>query len=313
MKTLNPIILVVMIFALFSSCKKDKSSDQTQNTGDNYTSVAAFHASNGVKTQTFAIDGVSGGQFSTPQGTKVTIPSNAFVSQGGNPVTGAVTIEFKDIYKRSDMLLSDRSTNSLYGMPIKSGGMFFIKAKQNNAVVSMAAGKKITIEQPLIGLPVDTAMKAMIWGMNPDGKGWVVTTADSLDCNLTGYIFSLYQFNAPVDSGSWCNSDNPTFFKDYTITVLTLNPLDNPDDFKTEVFLIFSNINSMVHVYYSAPAFPYYFAPLSLQCTVVALGVKNGKLYSSFTPVTISANLTVNFSLAATTSTEFKAKLDSIQ
>lgn len=68
----------------------------------------------------------------------------------------------------------------------------------------------------------------------------------------------------------------------------------------------------MIHIYrnYNSPQnFPYYYAPVGLQCTVVAIGIKNGVLYSSFTPTTISNNLTVNFSLNSTTTTDFVAAL----
>jgi hypothetical protein len=316
MKTLNPIILLLMIFTIFLSCKKDESPDPVP-TPDNYSSISQFHSVNGVPLQTFTIDGTTGGEFSTPLETKVKVPSNAFLNKEGNPVTGTVTIEFKDIYKRSDMLLSDRSTNSINGIPIKSGGMFFIKATQNNAAVSLAAGKKITIEQPLKEWPLDTAMKAMIMAQNPEIAGWVVTPDDTVNYSLTSYIFSLYQFNAPVDSGSWCNSDNPTYFSGYTLTRLTVHPLDNYGDYNTEMFLVFKNVNSMVHVYYNPyntpPAFLYPFAPLGLECTAVAIGVKDGKLYSSFTPFTITPDLTVDFSLTETTTDAFKAQLNSLQ
>ncbi|MGP8213998.1 MAG: hypothetical protein ACLQQ4_00400 [Bacteroidia bacterium] len=88
---------------------------------------------------------------------------------------------------------------------------------------------------------------------------------------------------------------------------------DNPANYNTYVFLVFKNINSMVHVYQGTGyTFPYAYAPVGLQCTVVAVGIKGGKVYSSFTPITISANETVNFTLSETTTAQFKTQLKAL-
>ncbi|MCX6243814.1 MAG: hypothetical protein NTU98_03840 [Bacteroidetes bacterium] len=309
MKTLNLIILSVMILAIISGCKKKETTEETPAV-DNYSSIGAFYAANGAQLQTFTVTATTGGQFTTPQGTKVTIPADAFVTQSGGNVTGSVSIGFKDVYKKSDMLLSKLSATTFWGIPMKSAGMFFIKATQNNAGLDLNPGKKIVIEQPLFGLPVDTAMIAMIQegGQDSIQGGWVPSPWDSLTGTLSGYVFSLYRFRVPADSGTWCNSDNPNYFTG-PLTHLILHPLDSVSVYNTDVFLIFKNVNSMVHVYYNSTDFPYDYAPLGLECTVVAVGVKGGKLYSSFTPITITANLTVNFSLTLTTTTAFLAQM----
>jgi hypothetical protein len=66
----------------------------------------------------------------------------------------------------------------------------------------------------------------------------------------------------------------------------------------------------MVHVYSDGTDFPYQFAPLGLDCTIVAVGVKDKKLYSAFVPITIGNNQTVKFSLNQTTTDDFKAQLN---
>ena len=68
----------------------------------------------------------------------------------------------------------------------------------------------------------------------------------------------------------------------------------------------------MIHVYragLSINEFPYSYAPKGLECTLVALGVKDGKTYSAFVPITIGDNQTVNFTLSETTTDDFKAQL----
>lgn len=73
----------------------------TTTSSDNYSSLKDFFAENEVSLQTFTVDGTNGGTFTTPQGTKVTIPANAFVTDGGISVTGNITIQFKDFYDKN--------------------------------------------------------------------------------------------------------------------------------------------------------------------------------------------------------------------
>jgi hypothetical protein len=195
--------------------------------------------------------------------------------------------------------------------------MFYIKAMQGNEAVRLAYGKKITIDQPFNGKPVDTDMLPFVL-KNDSIKGWVPPRKDSafaqnsVTWTTTNYIYSMYYFNNPLDSGTWCNSDNPTYFAKYPQTLLTLRPLSSYKDYPMEVFLVFSNINSMVHVYRSGDYFPYHYAPSGLQCNVVAVGEKEGKIYASFTPITISDKLTVDFSLTEMTGEDFKTKLKAL-
>ena len=318
MKKLNLLIVALLMITIYAGCKKNDAATSTPaaiTASDNYASMAAFHAQNGVPMQTFTINAVTGGSFTTPQGTIVTIPANAFLTQAGGAVTGNVTIKFKDIYKKSDMLLSDKGTKYYDGTPLKSGGEFFIKAMHSNAALQLVIGKKISVSQPISQMGVlDTAMVPMIAvdSIANNKPVWFQSSTDSLTSYANNYVFSLYTFNNPLDSGSWCNSDQ-AYFTGVSQTTLTLHPMDTVNVYTTQVYLMFSNINSMVHVYYDGTTnFPYTFAPLNGQCTVVAVGVRNGKLYSSFTPITITNNLTVNFTLSQTTTADFKTRLNTL-
>jgi hypothetical protein len=312
MKAIKITAMVAMAIILMTAgCKKDNSSP------DNYANTNAFFATNGVAMQHYTVDAVSGGTFTTPQGTVVTVAPNSFLTQTGGPVTGSVDISFKDIYKKSDMLMSFVPTITFYGAPIKSGGEFYIKASQSGSALILTGMKPILVAQPLNGKPVDSAMAPMVRVQDTIGQGqtgliWAINGIDTVRNSPSGYVFSLYTFQNPPDSGSWCNSDNSSYFSAYTQGTLTLTETDTAQ-YGTYVFLVFSGLNSMVHVYNGAgSAFPYYYAPIGLQCTVVAVGTKGGKLYASFTPITISNNLNVNFSLSPTTTTAFKSSLQQL-
>ncbi len=290
---------------------------------DNYSSMEDFFLKNEVAMQHYAVDGVTGGSFITPQGTEVIIPANAFITQSGGSVTGNVQVEFKDIYKKSDMLLSDKGTLLNNGSPLLSAGEFFIRVKSNNDAVLIANGKKIEVKQPQDAPLQDTVMAPFIGVLDsvvvPVQQPPFVWTPAPVNntvswVNATTFMFSLYQFGSPASTGTWCNSDNPWYFSAYPQTTLTLHGNDDPVAFMTDVYLVFKNIKSMIHVYRSSISnnFPYSSAPEGLECTVVAIGLKNNKLQSSFTPIIIGSNQTVNFTLSETTTEEFKAQVEAL-
>src|SRR4249919_1283250 len=103
MKTTNLILFSCIV--LFISCSKDKTYNAGNGNADHYTSMQDFYNDNGVKPQFFTVNAASGGSFTSLKGSVVTIPSYAFINSSGDTITGNVTIEFKDIYTKSDMLL----------------------------------------------------------------------------------------------------------------------------------------------------------------------------------------------------------------
>ncbi|MCD6066329.1 MAG: hypothetical protein K0S33_1155 [Bacteroidetes bacterium] len=326
-KISKTITLVIAIIAI-SSCKKDPKG-ASMNT---YPSLAYFFAQYAPVMQTYTISGTTGGSFTSPQGTTVVIPANAFSDPSGAPVLGNVTIHFKDIYKKSDMLFAGMPTMMYNKRPLKSGGEFFIKATANSLALTLTPGKKITINQPVSltggidppnpqlpfvfndSIPLGFTPGGPIGPAGPGGfaSGWILSPADSVITSANNYIFSLYQFSMPADSGTWCNSDNNSYFSAYPQTTLTLIPDEPISEYHTSVYLIFTNISSMVHVYDNGTNFPYQYAPQGLQCTIVAVGTKEGKLYSSFIPVSIGPNHSQHFSMHLTNSAEFADQLDAL-
>lgn len=313
MKSTIKILAFVAIITSIS-CRKD---DGIGKGNSGYASINDFYVRNGVALETYNVDATTGGSFISTKGTQIIVPANAFVTQGGSSVSGNVTLEFKDIYKKSDMLLSDRGTNLIGGDVLVSAGEFFIKAIANNDPLEIAPGKSISIIQPQDTIVMDSLMQAFegaIDSVTPHRLGPVWKPAPAINTvtlvNLSAYLFSLYTFSSPISQGTWCNSDNPYFFSAYPQTTLTVTSSDNYWQDNMDVFLVFSNLNSMVHVYKNVSSFPYDHAPEGFDCTVVAIGIMNGDLYSSFTPITITTNLSVDLTLTKTTTSDFKSRLE---
>jgi hypothetical protein len=310
MKT-NILLVVFACTIIFSSCDMEDPFHQT----DNYTSLTDFYAKKKPVLQSYTINSTTGGSFTSPQGTVVTIPPNCFITESYLPVTGEVVIKFKDLFKKSDMLLSDISTTS-FGRPLKSGGEFFIQAFADNDPVLIGFNKKINVALPVNqtgGIDTMNMQKAFVLKdtANANVAMWDTTSIGSLTTTTSNYVFSLYQFSSPVKSGTWCNSDNAGFFNAYPQTTLTLVPGTNTSS-TPDVFLIFKTVNTMIHVYRNGMNYPYQYAPVGLECTAVAISEKDGKLYSAFVPVTITANKTVDLNLTETTTDVFIAALNAL-
>jgi len=328
MKTKNHhhfLFLLLFLFVIYFGCKK---SNVMTSSGPNetYTSVNDFFAKNGkLPSQYFTVSGTVGGSFTGSEGTKVTFPPNAFIDGNGKIISGNVTVRLVELYNKSDMFFSGvlpvEDDNTL----LHSGGEFFIGGTYNGQFVGLAPGKRFTALMPkdlkdTLANPI--AFNFLRDSIDDNGLlGWdeanennflndSTNDYDSLINTATNYIWSGYHFSTTFgDSGVWCNSDQE--FTNTNYGSINIIPTDSPSTYGTTVFLIFK-IKAMMHVYQVGDAYPDPFAPIGYAATIVAVGVKNNTLYSSFTPVTISNGLNVNFKLKPTTSNQFKSALNAL-
>ena len=286
---------------------------------ENFTTASEFYSQNGVPVQTYTINGSTGGSFTSPQGTVVSIPANAFLTLANLPVTGNVTIQIKDIFKKSDMVLSNMPTIDMQGALLKSGGEFFIKAMSDNSPVYLDNSKKITITAPA-GLTggVDSANKQVAYRLilpqdsELKTSRWSPSNEDSVSSVVLNYVYNFYRFSTPLATGSWVNCDNNTYFGKYAKTTLTFMPTDAISNYDPQLYLIFTSVACVVSVYNYENPITCNYAPIGLKCTLVAFSINNKTLYSTFMPITITANQTVNFTLKKTTTSEFKVLLDAL-
>lgn len=304
------IIICSLFLVAVSSCKENPTGEPETC----YASTEDFFIANASPMQVYYIDGTTGGSITTPKGTVITIPADAFINQNGDSVVGNVQIKFKDVYKKSEMVLNLLSTHVFWDYaPLKSAGMFYFKAGQESEILELRPGKSIMVSQPLNGLPIDTAMRPY-WLMT-DGNisGWAPVswggTSDSLTFTNTNYIYIL---NSVFSSGSWYNTDNPDVFAAYPQTTLIALPPSEFSAYSVVAYLYFSDINTVIKFFPHSSKLIYNYAPVGLGCMIIALGIKDQKMYASFTPITIVDSMTVNFPLSETTEADFLTQLNSL-
>ncbi len=316
------IILAALPFLLITAaCKKDKKAEpepETPVNTDNYSSLEDFFEKNGAQKQTFTFDAASGGSFTTPQSTTINIPPNAFQASGN------ITLEFKDIYQKSDMLLSGMPTNLYDGTALTSGGEVFLKALSNGTPVKIAAGKTIEMRLPMTSQPTatmtafvginDTLSKSNVWFPSQTQTVTPVQTQPiSTNNGANYYSLTMSDFSSPLNNGTWTNCDHPHFPPSTPQTpfkVIINNVLKSP-----KVYMVFKNAKTVITVWaidYPNKNFVYSYAPIGYECTIVAMDVKDGKLHTSITPATIAANQSINLDLKENTSENFKAALKAL-
>lgn len=102
-----------------------------------------------VPSQTFTVSANKQDTVRMQNGTRIIFPENAFVDQHGNPVTGEVSIEWKEFHSLTDILLSGipMSYDSAgVAYDFQSGGMFDIDGSQNNNTIEIAEGKSVQVD-----------------------------------------------------------------------------------------------------------------------------------------------------------------------
>jgi len=313
MKTLNRIIVILILCFAFFSCEQESLTP----TKEPYKDLNEFFEKNGAPIQIFSISANTGGTIVGTKGTTIAFSPFSFKHANGSLVTGAVTISLREVYSKADMVLSKVST-TCNGAPLKSGGMFELHAWQGNEELQMANGMNYTATMPATN--PDGNMRAFL-GMGTTDTAdinWVLAdTAQVLDTTVNGqnnYYGNL--FTEAIDYVwnsnwlGWCNSDAPYFNAVNDVIHFTTN--NKVSVYSTQVSLVFTS-NTMIHVYNTTDGqFDYAYAPNGYDATLVAVGLEDSILYSAFVPFTISANQWLDFTMRQTTSDEFKAALDTL-
>ncbi|MBK6482691.1 MAG: hypothetical protein IPG01_06060 [Chitinophagaceae bacterium] len=306
MKNLNRVLPVTIAFMIIVSCSKESNNPLELPVTSKYNAVEDFLTANEVKSQSFTFEGSTGGVFTAEQGTEIFIPAYSFATESGFPIAGNVTLEFKEIYKKSDMVLSAKPTIQWDGRPLKSEGEFFLRATYNGDAVQIAPGASIVVVPNTFGLPSDTNMEAFTAQMNP--FSWSPATGASVVDSVFNRLF-IGQLLNPKDSGTWYNCDDGSLFDAYQQTTLALHQNDATYLYDTQVFLVFDDINTVLQVDNTGNDFKFDFAPVGLNCMAVALGVKEGILYSSIVPITIAPNQTIAFTMSPVSEEMLKGQL----
>lgn len=179
MNTLKNILGLTFIAALtFTGCSSDDDNNGNEDPiietpqPDGEALLQTFLENRGENIQTGTIDAETGGSIYGDQGTELVFEPNAFLDGNGSPVTGDVTIELIESYKKSDMLLMNMPTNGRRPNgdveTIISGGEFYVNATKDGENLQLDEG--FTLLAPAANNVFDADM-AIFNGVDEDCDG----------------------------------------------------------------------------------------------------------------------------------------------
>ena len=307
---LKNISLLILATILSVSCNED--NNDTLTTVPTATKFATVRkAALDKMTQKFTITAGSGvTTLTSANGVKININGNC-LTKNGNPVTGIVDIEYVEIFKKGNMLVTNKPTMGI--MPngdralLISGGEFFIKATQGG--VDLATGCNMSLQVPtnLTG-GLDNAM--ILWNGIIDANGNLAwkNAVDATGANGGQGAVKGEGNNYFVSFGhfGWTNVDR--FYSDPRpkTTILVAAP-QGYDNTNSAIYLSYDGEgqNALAHLdtFTTAGLFSEHYGqiPIGLACHVIFATEDNGQWRYAIKAVTVQANDIYTFTLSETT------------
>ena len=311
MKTLKTIIGTLLLTVAFFSCETNDDFDPII-IGEvlDYNDIQGFFEANGVQDQNFTLDAVAGGSLTGQDGTVVIFPPNAFVDGSNNPITGMVDVAIKEIFKPSQMILSNKPTNALnfssQNTFLLSEGETEVKISQSGNSVELASGVNYQISVPSAGGPDIDMLPFAGTATDTEGIVWNATADVGTAGNGMQYVTMPASYIYDVFDTGWSNCDK---FYSYPGNKTTnyINLTNSPNEAETVIFLVFEENNLPAVVKFStlyANGIQSYvdMLPEGLAVTYIAITLENNQQYLAMDNITISdeEELTLNFEAKST-------------
>jgi len=302
----HSIFIAILLFASIAvSCKKDKDNPTnggnptpTTNSPDNLSK----NYIDGIR-QYFTVDASTPQTIVGNQGTKIFLSGTNFTDGSGNPLSGNVTVELVEIYKKSAMVTGNKVTLGSIGSNagiLVSGGEFYLSFKQNGSLVNVV--QAVTVRTQDVAVP-DFNMALFEGEENANGDIlWTETTDSLMIIDPIQGAGGYYQFLFGESFG-WINCDyfynNPA-----TPTNVTINLPTECTGTNTNAFMVFTTINAVTSMpMYTINSFnlgSYYTVPIGTQVRFVVVSEIGGQLKYA---VTDNTAITLNHVETVTTLT----------
>lgn len=303
--------LVCVSLWMLSGCQKEFSSLRR---GSGTMDLEGFFKEiTNSSTQSFALNTNSGGTIKGKNGSGFFFQPLSFVDLNGNTIRGNVNIDVLELLTPADIILNNAATMS-DGLPLESGGAFYIHASFNNTQANLAPGTfvKIDLISPSASLPGMQVFTGYIQdttgGRGQDTSGmlnWVVNnspgnrvSADSLPGNGLPKLFS--------DSLEWINCDR---YMNEPKIKCSFPVENNPDKDSTAMFIQFTGRNSVMRIHEDADDMFTSSVLVAGPATVVGICVKDRKLYTSIKAVSLKAQQSFTMKFSEDTEDALRAKL----
>lgn len=303
--------LLFLLAMSFVSCDNSDSDDALILPP----SASAFKSisEQGVKknTQNFTITAGTGVvTLTSAKGVKLSINGDC-LTKNGVAVTGAVAIEYIELFDKGNMLVTNKPTMGV--MPdgkknlLISGGEFFIRATQGGVELKSSCSMNLIVPAALTD-GVDNAMT--LWVGKIDEKGELAWEQPKPNADGTGGKGGVQgegtNYFVTFGNFGWTNVDR--FYSDpRPKTTLLVDAPDGYDNNNSAVYLSYdgegTNALAKLDTYTPAGLFSEHYGqiPIGLKCHVIFVTEDNGQWRYATKAVTVAANDVYTFTLGETT------------
>lgn len=307
---LKNIGLLFLASMTFISCENNDNPATTPATATEFAAVrkAALDAR---KQQFTATAGNGDITLTSEQGVTITINGNC-LTKNGSAVTGAIDIEFIELFDKGDMLVTNKPTMGIMANGDRSllisGGEFFLDAKQDGVALVSTCSIQLTVPESLTD-DIDNAMT--LWTGIIDANGnlaWeeVVVNAATGGNRQNGVIGEGTNYYVTFGNFGWTNVDK--FYSDPRArTTILVDAPEGYDNNNCAIYLSYDgegqNALAKLDTYTTAGLFSEHYGqiPIGLECHIIFATEENGNWRYAIKAVTIAENDIYTFSLSETT------------
>lgn len=265
--------LIATCFAtILSSCTDMDDKTRVEKIPNTAEFQTLFNTELQNQTQTFNMNAEDGYvTFTSAHGVALSIDGNC-LKLNGQPVSGAVDIEFVEIFDRGNMLVTNKLTMGLYNNEkhiLNSGGEFYINAKQNGQQLTLDCSMHIAVPTSLTG-GTDNTMMPFNGTLDAAGNiTWEIATSTELWIATLNATSNVPAYNAVLNNFGWFNCDVfiNTVGPHTTITALVPNGYGNGNCLV--LIALKSKPNSLGAIFGKYP--------VGLECHIIFVSEKDGK------------------------------------
>ena len=318
MKNLKHILGTLLLAALvFTSCTNNNDDFIIPATAQEFDAIREQALED--LTQTFQFNAEAGSvNFTSEKGVEIQI-NGSCLTKNGVAVTGAVKLEFVEIFNKGSMLTTNKPTMGILPNGDKalliSGGEFFVKATQNGVALETNCGFQMQIPTNLTGGP-DNGMT--LWNGIIDDEGNLAWAEEKRGgANGQGGVFvEGNQYYGFFQSFGWSNVDR--FYSDpRPKTTILVGVPTGYDNTNSSVYLSYDGEESGLAGLDTYDPLTGLFSehygqiPIGLECHVIFVSEEDGNWKYAIKAVTITANGVITFT-EGETSTATEAQLTTI-
>lgn len=127
------------------------------------------------------VNAENGGTLDYPSGSKLIVPANAFIDKNGNPVTGDIDIQYRELNDHVSMFLAGVPKNLDQHKQLQSSGLVHIQGYKNEEPVYLKNDKKLAVELETTipyGIPTE---KLKVYAFNNKENQWQYNSDDQVE------------------------------------------------------------------------------------------------------------------------------------